>query len=357
MADVVNISPNMNIAVPVPQQSPGPDWAQDIYNALFSKIDAHDHSPNNGVVITPSGLNINSPLTFGSNNATNMLAAGFTSQASPLAIATYPAAVYVSGGNLYYNSSSTQIQLTTPTGVNATSSGISSGTATASFVSSVLVVNEAANTPANIQAGSYLLGNNTAGSDFITIAPATTIPANYTLSLPVAPPSSTSVLEMNPSGTISPISGGVPNSLLAPYNIVVSGSTGSNSVTSLSYVEVNSEAITTVGRPVRISIQSDGSANASAFILVNNSGSAGVYSFNWELTTGPSFSGSSQIAVGQVSSYIPAAVGASVFLLPSVGFTTTSFASGSNIVYFAIKCNFSNTEFITSFTSLVLEEL
>jgi hypothetical protein len=336
----------MNIAVPVPQQSPGPDWAQDIYTALFSVIDQHNHSTGNGVQITPAGLNINSPLTFGSNNATNMLAAGFTSQASPLAIATYPAAVYVSGGNLYYNSSSTQIQLTTPTGVNATSSGISSGTATASFVSSVLVVNEAANTPANIQAGSYLLGNNVAGSNFITLAPTTTIPSNYTLSLPVAPPSATSFLTMNSSGTVAAT---IPSAA----NIVFTGSTGTNTTASTSFIEVNSVAITTSGGPVTIANEADGSSSGGQFNLTNNTGTAQVVGWSWQFSVGATFGSSTPIATGSLTTYLPNGVTGA--FSPNLSYTHLP-SVGSYTYYLAVKCGISFLSLETAFTKLVISE-
>ena len=192
----------MSLPVPIPTLEVGPAWAQDLYTCLYNVVDQHNHSPGSGVQINQSGILLTGPLSFQTQSATNLLSTGFTSQSSPLSLATYPSSIYVSGGNLYFNSSSTQIQLTTPTSVNATSSGISSGTASASFVSSVLVVNEAANTPANIQAGSLLIGNNTAGSNFVTLAPPSALAASYTLTLPAALPGSTSLLSLTSAGSV-----------------------------------------------------------------------------------------------------------------------------------------------------------
>lgn len=91
---------------------PGPGYATNISNDL-TVIDTHDHSSGKGVKVTPAGLNINADVTFASNNATNLRAARFTSQASGLVGGSDAAEVYVKNGDLWYVSSSgVQIQVT-----------------------------------------------------------------------------------------------------------------------------------------------------------------------------------------------------------------------------------------------------
>lgn len=200
----------MLLPVPVPTLDPGPDWAYQIYACLYSQIDAHDHSSGKGVLITPQGLNINTDLSFQGNSASNLTATKYNSQSSALSGVTFPASVYVNGEDLWYNTlSGTQIRLTAGGLVNATSSGISSGTASASFVSGVLVVNAAPLTPANIQVASVLLGNNVASSNYLTLSPPNAMGASYGLVLP-ALPGSLSFMTLDTSGnmgTASSVSG------------------------------------------------------------------------------------------------------------------------------------------------------
>ena len=160
-------TPNMGLQQPTIGVDSGLAWETDL-NANSSILDLHNHTPGNGTQIPPAGLNINSALTFNNQQATNLQAVVFTAQAT---LATL-SALYEVGPNLYYNDGSGNvIQITSGGTVNATSSGITSGTATASFVSSVLTVNFASNTPANIKGGSLLLGNNSAGSNYLTLSP------------------------------------------------------------------------------------------------------------------------------------------------------------------------------------------
>lgn len=278
----VNISPNMLLPVPVPTVDLGPDWANQIYTCLYSQLDAHDHSSGKGVQITPAGININGPLSFGSNSATNLLTSSYASQSAALSGSTYPAAVYVAGGELFYNDLvGNQVKITAGGAVNATSSGISSGTATASFVASVLVVNAAANTPANIQVGSVLLGNNVANSKYLTLSPPNAMAANYSLVLP-ALPSVPSFMQLDASGNMSAsvaVSQGITGSNMANGTVTrlqeaavgqtVSGSSGTFSINTLTPTNVTnlSTTLTTSSsnRPVIVALIGDGSAN-NAFI-------------------------------------------------------------------------------------------
>ncbi len=194
MANVV-ISPNMNLPIPVVGQDAGPDWANNVNNCLGitgGGIDGHNHTSGNGVQIPPGGLNINADLPFNSNNATLLKTIRFVAQVSPIgAVAPNLGCLYVAGVDLYYNDESgNQVRLTASGSVNATSSGISSGTATASFVGGVLVVDSATNTPGNIQGGSISIGDNTSGSNFVTISAPSSLAANYNYTLPSGTPAS-----------------------------------------------------------------------------------------------------------------------------------------------------------------------
>ena len=195
---MATISPNMNLIVPVAGVDTGLVWEQSTA-ADLSIIDGHDHSTGKGVPITPAGLNISSDLSFNGNQATTLKAVAYQAQGSLSTLLS----TYVVGADLYYNDGSgNAIQITKSGSVNATSSGISSGTASASFVAGVLVVNSAPLTPANIQAGSILLGNNVANSKFLTLSPPSAMAANYTVTLPALPAVNNSFVTMDTSGNL-----------------------------------------------------------------------------------------------------------------------------------------------------------
>jgi hypothetical protein len=173
------------------------------YNTNVGTIDGHNHTSGLGVPITPAGLSISADLPFGGNNATLLRSVRFNPQSTTLSGASDLGCIYEVVGDLYYNDGSGNIiRITSGGAVNATSSGISSGSATASFISSVLVVNAAANTPANIQAGSILLGNNVAASKYLTLSPPNAMPANYTLVLPSIP-ATNSFVTLDTAGNLS----------------------------------------------------------------------------------------------------------------------------------------------------------
>lgn len=261
----------------------GLSWEENL-NSSLSIIDGHNHSPGSGVQIGPSGLNINSDLSIQVNSITNVKSIVFTPQSS----LTTLSAIYSVGADLYYNDASGNvIQITSGGSVNATSSGISSGTATASFVSSVLVVNSAPNTPANIQGGSILLGNNVAASKYLTLSPPNAMANNYTLTLPSLPVA-TNFVTLDTSGNFAAVTnidnitlqnssnvlsiknlgvdtaqiadGAVTNVKRAALGEQISSGTGTFSSGSSSYIDVTNLTVTltTTGRPVFIGIMSDG---------------------------------------------------------------------------------------------------
>ena len=262
MSDTI-LTPLMNLPNPVPRVDPGPDYANNI-SACFTILDGHNHSAGSGNQINPSGILINADLPFNSsNNATLLRSVRFTPQLSPISGAQDLGCLYESGVDLYYNDGNgNQVRITSGGTVNATSSGISSGTATASFSGGVLVVDQNTNTPGNIQCGSILLGNNTASPNFVTIAPPNALAAGYTLTLPAATPANTALTLTTSSGTQSFLTGTAAQTLrggsapvFASPNYQVSSSCGVYSTTSTSFTTITnlSVSITTSGRPVWIS--------------------------------------------------------------------------------------------------------
>lgn len=212
------ISPNMGMPVPVVSVDPGPDWATNI-DACLSILDSHNHASGQGVQITPSGLNINSDLSFQNNNATNARSVRFYPQSAPLALGTDIGCLYESGVDLYYNDGNgNQIRITqggSVTGSSGTITGLPSGTASAAYSAGTFTFQSATSTPAAMNIGPVTIGNQTAGSKNITIAPNSGIAANYNLTLPAALPAAANYMTLDNTGAVS-------------YN--TSGNTGSGAV-------------------------------------------------------------------------------------------------------------------------------
>ena len=285
MSDTID-SANMNLPIPIVGVTSGPDWAQSI-NSCLTIIDSHDHSSGNGVQITPGGMDINSDLTFSSNNAIALRTARWTSQNAALALATDLNCAYVVSGDLYYNDSSgNQIRITQSGAVAGTPGSISNlvspASASYSSGSTTFVFQSAASPSAYIDCSSILIRNITASSNALTLAAPAAMGSNYTIVLPTLPVSA-QVLSIDSSGnmgtgvagsvnTIDLAAGSVTKPKLAALGQQVS-SASTFSTTSSSYVDVTSltVTITTTGRPVIIMLTGDGASDASLYITSGSS--------------------------------------------------------------------------------------
>ena len=259
----MSTTPNMSLLLPGVGTDTGYTWESGI-NSNASILDGHNHTPGSGVQIPPAGLIINTNLPFNDNSATGVQGVTYTPQTANSTLLS----TYVIGNDLYYtDGAGNVVRITSGGTVNATSSGIASGSATASFSSGVLVVDSASNTPANIQAGSLLIGQNTAGSNFLTLSPPSALSSgSYTVVLPTIPVSQ-SFLSIDASGNIAPyaaVSGGITGNMIAAAtvsrsNLTASGalqsSPGSASTSSGSWTNTGiQQTLTTYGNPVLVVI-------------------------------------------------------------------------------------------------------
>ena len=193
----------MSLPVSIVGQTSGVNWETNL-NAALGIIDQHNHTPGSGVLIPPAGLNLNSDVTFQGNDAIQLRAVRFTPQTSPIPnTGADIGEIYVSNNDLYYNdvTGGHSIQITKNGGINATSSGISSGTASASFSGGTLVILSNVNVPANVELGSIFMGNAASWPNFLELEPPSLITASYPLVLPQLP-GSTSFLTLDTSGNI-----------------------------------------------------------------------------------------------------------------------------------------------------------
>ncbi len=202
----ISLSPNMQLPIPGVGSESGPDYAIDVNNCLII-VDTHDHTPGYGVQITPEGLNINSTLSFGSNDATDLRTVRFTVQGATLPGASDIGCLYEVGVDLYYNDGNgNQIRMTQSGGVAGTPGSISSlvAPASASYSSATqtFIFQSDALTPANIDGASYILRNLVASSKGLTLAPPNAMAADYTITLPPLP-GSTLPVQLSSSGALS----------------------------------------------------------------------------------------------------------------------------------------------------------
>jgi hypothetical protein len=212
MANTVN-SPNMNLPIPVVGVDIGPDWAQQINNCLVL-IDQHMHSPGYGVLVSPSGININADLPYNNNNATELRSVRLLLQSTALTQSYDISCIYTtgSGGDLYYNQGDgTPIRLTFQGHIDASSiGGISGLTSPASatynpstgrFIwesDSVNIVS------ADMDMASLILRNKTPLSFGYTVNPPSSMTGDASITLPTIP-GQPNILTMDGSGLISSV--------------------------------------------------------------------------------------------------------------------------------------------------------
>lgn len=316
----------MTLVLPVPGVRSGLDSASD-NNTAFQTIDSHDHSSGKGVKITPAGMNINADLSFGSFQAISLKTSVFDSQSASLS-SSFKNAVYVAGGDLYFNNSSgTAIQLTSAGTINVGSvqgiSGLASP-ASATYSAPTFTYKSAATTYGKVSHSDLNIYEATAGiTNAVTIKSPTSLAASYTLTLPSAAPGSTSYVSMDSSGNLSTVSAdtiaaavtatGANNilnvytratgSTVAARGFAISSSSGLFTTTSSSFVDVTnlSVTITTNGRPVFVGLVGDngssvcyigqigdGSASTSRaeFKILNNTSSTIVGYHQTQVSTG-----------------------------------------------------------------------
>lgn len=109
----------MGLNLPTVSVTLGPQWATQL-NAALTTLDSHDHTPGNGVMITPLAMNINSDLNINSNNLNAINSTRFANNSATLATASDIRSLYVVNGDLYYNNQGgAAVQITSGGGINS----------------------------------------------------------------------------------------------------------------------------------------------------------------------------------------------------------------------------------------------
>lgn len=207
------VTPNMGLTEPTVGVTPSVSWAL-ILNADIGILDNHNHTPGQGVPVPPSGLNINTDLSFQGNN---LLALNSGVFAGSVAGTPAPLSYYSNGTDLFYTDiNGTSIQLTKAGSPNAGTGNISglpssptggAGIAWVNGSSTFQLLLDAGTVGANLDAGTLVMrypgSYPTPAGNYIALRVPSGLSSGYALTLPGAIPASNSFMQFNSDGSLS----------------------------------------------------------------------------------------------------------------------------------------------------------
>ena len=186
-------TPNMSLILPDVGSTVGPTYAT-LNNSAFSLLDTHDHTAGNGIRVPSAGINIDSDLTFSSNDATSLRSARFDDHAAVLSTSADKGCVYFVNGNFYINNAAgTAVQITDGTGINIASTGTIGGdygqpgvtaNATYSDTTKTFTWTQASGITAKMAMGDILLHENISSANAVTIKSPTSLGSAITITTP-----------------------------------------------------------------------------------------------------------------------------------------------------------------------------
>lgn len=357
----MSVTPLMGLNIPDVLSTSGPVYAT-LMNAAMNLVDAHDHSPGKGALITPSGMSINADLDFNSQNAIGLSATQYEAQGASLSGAANALKLYFVGAELFCtDGNGNAVQLTSGGSINVASVGTIGGDY-ASTSASVLYSNTLGaksysflqGTPdttrsANVNVGKVsIYDNSVTGGAYTRLIASPGLVASFDMTLLSALPASTLPLIISSSGQLSSAqittaqiadsnvttakildanvttskiaddnvttaklpNGAVTMPKLAGPNWTISSSCGNFLFNSTSFVAVTnlSASLTTNGRPLKIYLVSDGSGNNSAIWRLG--GANNLARINIRFKRGSTvianfIAGVSDVSVAPPTAYIP----------------------------------------------------
>ncbi len=358
-----NASTYMSLPIPNVGVDPGPDYGVNL-NSCLTILDQHNHTAGQGVAIPPSGININTDLPFGSNNATllrSVRLAPYATIGAFNATGSDIGCLLEVGVDLYYiDGNGNQVRITQSGGVAGSPGSIAglASPASATYVSAnqTFVWQSAALTPANLDAGAVIFRNISASSKGITVSAPAGLGSNYGITWP-ALPGSQSFMTIDASGNMAaPIAyaNGITRSNLAAVGQQVSSScsifsstnaAGYDAVTNLTVT------ITTTGRPVMLMLIPDGGSNLASVGMENLLSAAGEGTMR-----GAFFRGATNLGPQWFAGYEPA--GATDTAGPVSAWNMLDVvASGTYTYTFKIGFVAANWQGIVQYAKLVAYEL
>jgi len=380
-------SPNMGLQIPIVGSQPGPLYATDIDNSL-SLIDEHNHTSGQGVQIPTAGLSLDADLTINGFGLFDALRLGLAPQLSPLSGVTYPANLYVSGVDLYYNDNNgNQIQMTAAGQVNSAAGSIAglSAPALAAYSSGsekfIWQANSGNQTPADMDFGSAIIREHVPAGHSVTLSAFTGLAADYTITLPNSLPGSDLPVFLDSSGQLSSnqigtaalatnavttpkitdgailtakiADGQVTNAKLAPVNYA-STSVPNVQATSSTFVSLGTVAPTLDGsRPVMIQLIPDGSGSVGFLNLT----SSVPLTASKRLTGTIQVEGSNgYISAQELQYYTAIATGGDTpqILIPCSSLTFIDFSFTAGVVTYNMKINAVSSFTLTQVANSIL---
>ena len=110
----------MNLSLPSPTVTDGPEWAEQLNDAL-EVVDDHDHSSGKGKKVTPAGFDVNDDLDVQEHALLNVDKVNLVNQDSALSGVSNACTVSFANGNFYItNSGGIPVQVTDGTQVVST---------------------------------------------------------------------------------------------------------------------------------------------------------------------------------------------------------------------------------------------
>jgi hypothetical protein len=200
MANPTTTTAFMLLVLPVPLVEVGPEWAQELVDALTNRLDPHDHSPGKGVKITPAGIDVVADLDFtGSDaiahNAKNVRAVLFGALGgTPNGVNDLRAIYAKNDGELYYlDGSLREVRITLNGSLDGSGFGSITGLAapaSASYAAGVFAWAKAVGISAAMDMGTIRVREMVAGGHRVSLAAKTGLAADIDMilwdSLPAA---------------------------------------------------------------------------------------------------------------------------------------------------------------------------
>ena len=316
----------MNLLVPTVGSEQGPLYASDI-NTSLTLIDSHNHSPGQGVQITPSGININAALPFNNNPISG---ASYVNLSLSTGAPSAAQSLYVQNGSestplpdLWYFDGTNDIQITSAGIVNSVVGSLPGE----SYAGGTFAWKQGAGstTPAIFDLGYLSLRPIVAGTTLFTIVQVAsglgtsnvfTLPS-VNIQMPTGLPSFNQFLALDASGNMTtPANGTMPAGQLAANSVTggqIATAISGNGVTS---ANINYYTITggVLGNIAGGTIQGNGTAGGFSNIAA---GTISAYNINYYTITGGvlgniaggtiqgngTVGGFSNIAAGTISAY------------------------------------------------------
>lgn len=206
----MSVTPNMNITLPTPEVTTGPEWANQIVDA-FDNVDAHDHTSGKGVKIPVAGLNINADLEFNDFNAIELKSTRYSNNSSVLSSTFDKNCLYFVNGNLFINNAAgTSVQLTSGNSINLSTVGTIGGdygqpgvTASATYSNTTKTFSwtQAPTQAAKMAVGDLIVYETIAGANPITIKSTSGVTVGYDYWLPQSGPTANQLWRQNSGST------------------------------------------------------------------------------------------------------------------------------------------------------------